>query len=625
MNKRLFALLLLVFLCALFTVSSLTYIDGKLLADAQAVPVIQGEAVTSSRSEREISDVTPISNEPTLIIRRPSDVVNPTPCTITSLQWNTDRASPGQEVSLTAQGKGDCDQKIIYLSFYKGSQFLEELPAQFDKSTAQIAWNVPSSTVRKNSFTDILRTLFRTTLSISDSTTYVATTFTLVGHTDLTGDSLISSPPLSLGESSGSGSGEPGSGPDIPCSSISQYGITWNFASPFPECGQFANGDWYVVEPVTIVSKTPAQTITPGRNGDWINPRYNLPNNAHPYDDRLHTGALFIFGTYDPTLRPVYPLTFTSVTHPLGASLVSTVSQPTTLDSFCANPGWRTFLDTGTNFNQNCQRSPIKSAAILTILSTIPPADSFRPPYTGNDKTIQFTKNDLDYSVLGTLAPVGSIATYSLADIDRHIQRPNLQTSFWASEEVQPADNANGYGQFMAADISLAALAVNLNYPLAQKEPLVISLTQRGIDFYGTLMNTGIWFDTGLNVNWNQAKWYGLGGHGSGRMFPILFAGTLLNDTAMQDVGFTIAHDYSFGELAQTFTVKDYTGYTSTNFPTKDLWNCVGGGINCGRGGYLSTDLGLPEFGFAHFHSPTADDKLWLSGGNAQIQIQVIL
>src|SRR3989338_630423 len=101
MNKRLFALLLLVFLCALFTVSSLTYIDGKLLADAQAVPVIQGEAVTSSRSEREISDVTPISNEPTLIIRRPSDVVNPTPCTITSLQWNTDGVSPGKKVGFT--------------------------------------------------------------------------------------------------------------------------------------------------------------------------------------------------------------------------------------------------------------------------------------------------------------------------------------------------------------------------------------------------------------------------------------------------------------------------------------------------------------------------------------------
>src|SRR3989344_2992497 len=376
----------------------------------------------------------------------------------------------------------------------------------------------------------------------------------------------------------------------------------------------FEDGDWWVLAPVTVVSKTPTQTTSPARNGDWINPRFNVQGAngaAQPYDDRLNAGAQFTFGTYDSTLRPTYPITFNTATYPTGASLVSTESQPATSD--CAE-GWLTFTDTGTSFNQNCQRSPVKSAAVLTILPQVPLADSFRPPYTGTDKTVRFIKSQLDYSVLGNLASTGSIGTYSISDVNRHIQRPNLQTSFWASEAVQPADNANGYGQFMAADPSLAALVVNLNYPNSQKEPLVISLVQRGIDFYGTLMNSGTWFDTGLNVNWNQAKWSGLGGHGSGRMFPIIFAGTLLHDSAMQDVGFNIDNDYSFGEIAQTFTVKDYTGYTSSNFPTKDLYNCANGGVNCGYGGYTSADIGLPEFGFSHFHAPNADDKVWLSG-----------
>ena len=44
------------------------------------------------------------------------------------------------------------------------------------------------------------------------------------------------------------------------CSSIFQYGITWTFDKP-PECGQFVNGDWWVVGPVTIQSMLPEATI----------------------------------------------------------------------------------------------------------------------------------------------------------------------------------------------------------------------------------------------------------------------------------------------------------------------------------------------------------------------------
>src|ERR1051325_2784621 len=38
--------------------------------------------------------------------------------------------------------------------------------------------------------------------------------------------------------------------------SISQYGIRWTFAQP-ARVGQFVNGDWYVVGPVTIKEINP--------------------------------------------------------------------------------------------------------------------------------------------------------------------------------------------------------------------------------------------------------------------------------------------------------------------------------------------------------------------------------
>jgi hypothetical protein len=39
--------------------------------------------------------------------------------------------------------------------------------------------------------------------------------------------------------------------------SISEYGITWTFEKP-ARSGQFVNGDWYVVGPVTVVKIDPA-------------------------------------------------------------------------------------------------------------------------------------------------------------------------------------------------------------------------------------------------------------------------------------------------------------------------------------------------------------------------------
>ena len=226
MKKRLAALILVAFLLAGFAVSSFSSFNSKLLAadvaaEESFIPVIQGWAAGSSRSDRpSFSDPDITSNEPTTLIRRTPDITKPTVCTISSLEWSVDQAFPDQEVFVTAQGTGDCGQQIIYLSFHKGSQFLEELPAQFDKTTAQIAWTVPSDTSMTSPLTKFFRTFFRTKLPSTDPITYITTTSSRAGTIDITDDYLITSPPLSIDESSliGGSGGEPGSGPDIPCS-----------------------------------------------------------------------------------------------------------------------------------------------------------------------------------------------------------------------------------------------------------------------------------------------------------------------------------------------------------------------------------------------------------------------
>src|ERR1700761_8396860 len=45
-------------------------------------------------------------------------------------------------------------------------------------------------------------------------------------------------------------------------SEVSQYGITWKFDHPV-KSGQFVNGDWWIIGPVTVVSVDPKPTQGP--------------------------------------------------------------------------------------------------------------------------------------------------------------------------------------------------------------------------------------------------------------------------------------------------------------------------------------------------------------------------
>jgi hypothetical protein len=73
----------------------------------------------------------------------------------------------------------------------------------------------------------------------------------------------------------------------------------------------------------------------------------------------------------------------------------------------------------------------------------------------------------------------------------------------------------------------------------------MIGLVQLGIDLYG-LTQSG-------------RQWSGDGGHWSGRKWPILFAGLLLDDKAMQ----AWARTATFHEDAQTYFGKGWTGATA--------------------------------------------------------------
>jgi hypothetical protein len=66
----------------------------------------------------------------------------------------------------------------------------------------------------------------------------------------------------------------------------------------------------------------------------------------------------------------------------------------------------------------------------------------------------------------------------------------------------------------------MASLMLMLDFPAAEKEPLLIGMVQVGIDYWGAVKN-------------GHPGWEGWGGHGSGRKFHVVFAGVLLGDDEM--------------------------------------------------------------------------------------------
>lgn len=357
-------------------------------------------------------------------------------------------------------------------------------------------------------------------------------------------------------------------GPLASINQLSQHGINWTFNQP-TEYGQFANGDYWVIGPVTITAISPASVLSGTRtiNGSMINPS---PTNGttQGYDSAMYGGygpdfsaTLNVARPNGQALSPANPLIV-----PPGSSLVSSISLP-----------------------EAGARVQLKTAAILTVLAAPAPVGSFRPPYTGSDKTIRFNVAQLKRALLAQLAPVA--ATPPISEVERLFERPWIDhIPNWMGGYHHPAENMPNYGREIATEVGIGALMLNLDFTPPEKETLLIRYVQLGIDLYGVVVNGG------------DDNWPPNGGHASGRKWPIVFAGIMLGDNAMMHIGPGDGSGTAmFGEDGQTFYVTQ-ADIDRTLDP--DLRGCY-------LEEYQAADLGLPEWGIVHSDDPTADNKAW--------------
>jgi hypothetical protein len=341
--------------------------------------------------------------------------------------------------------------------------------------------------------------------------------------------------------------------------SVSQFGITWTFDKDYP-VGQYANGDYWVVGPVTIVGISLASVVRSGRtmNGSQLNPGiselqgYDSAPGDMKYDATKNVGRP---GGSD--LSPENPLKIST------GSLISTIS----LEKLQTRP-------------------QVKTAAILTVVESVPQAGSFRPPPVGSDKTSYWNKTNLNYSILKSLSPVSGAPP--LSKVEKNFEKPWLeQNPNWTTRYIHPADNQPVYGRDMAHTLAEGLLSLHLNYSDAQKETLYIRLVQYGIDIYGSAKA--------------GAVWVGYGGHNQGRKMPMILAGLALNDKNILAYGNAAEH-FIFQEDHQTWYVTQND--VGRALITDPITNRI-------HEFYIQADVGIAEWGEQHTKQPNRDGRNW--------------
>jgi hypothetical protein len=278
------------------------------------------------------------------------------------------------------------------------------------------------------------------------------------------------------------------------CTNITVNGrITFQLGASYP-CGTFVDGQPWIVAPAAdaIVAR-----ITPdyasGRHGFEVNSATKeLPRGqggcdgpSHPstvtcdrtqLDDRI-SDASGVYYFVPPTVTDPLPKTY-----PPGTSIYKAISY--------TGPG-----DCVNGSGGAPARTCVDYAAVLTILGTPPPADAFRPPYSGTEKTL-YRSSLVNVPGLPDL-PLLSTNQLTL-DAARGIFGVNdpmhVSLHGWKAERLSPrfsAINVLGdqypYGCQMGMANNAAILRVSQTATDAEKREIVLKLVQRGIDlFYST-------------------------------------------------------------------------------------------------------------------------------------------
>lgn len=335
--------------------------------------------------------------------------------------------------------------------------------------------------------------------------------------------------------------------------SVTHNGATWSWTEDLT-VGYYAKGEPYIVLPsgtMTLTSVTPSWTGA--KHGLMINPVVGYWENQG-FDSNA--------GSYSSSLNEALnlPLSVSA-----GTSLVKAISKTST------PTGNKEYVD---------------RLSVLTVVSSAPASGSFRPPYTGTDKTSSFTTSDLDYTALPNLSTSGIVDDPTQTESEGLLDGDLVEvvTNYQGRETRGDAD-LDGYGRDMAYKTNEAALWLCLSNSDAVKEQSLINIVQYGIDISASISG--------------GAKWTNDGGHNQGRLVVLAVAAAVLDDSTMlSQLG---ASADNFAEQGQTFFVTQADVDLAPHDP-------VNGSTVVD---FTVDDIGDPHWGEKHSTQPKRDNANW--------------
>jgi len=215
-----------------------------------------------------------------------------------------------------------------------------------------------------------------------------------------------------------------------------------------------------------------------------------------------------------------------------------------------------------------------------------------------DDYQFKFSELTLDY--LPRVATIGETTPDATTIIDQ-TTRPWVDHLFeFQSRGLHALNNMPGYGANLTSTMGAACLSSTLDWPDEWRLALVRNIVQIGIDNYG-LVEEGLYFPPN-------------GGHMSGRLLPILYAGKALQHSGMLAVTsreYPIEH--GFAENCQTYGDGLYgirycnRGDTSTNYASVNSPTWVGESLCARMIGVKSDWNHEPFFDYVESYSHTTD------------------
>jgi hypothetical protein len=293
--------------------------------------------------------------------------------------------------------------------------------------------------------------------------------------------------------------------------------ITYNGIS-FTVSGHAAKGTFVLGDPYVVGTNITISNPNPSWNGMCNGAMVNPANsNTQAFDNQTN----IFLDTYDATKQITFPYTMNP-----GESLILSQSR--------------------IPFVPGGAYASLERTMVITCLSSAPAANTFRPSYAGNTKTL-FNADNINWSLLPSYAnvagyPIPSILaannltnaqSYNYVQVTNDVNDPDNKTQSYDAmrypwitfgTRVRNATlhaNSNMHPYYFPDAINIMAYKTIINHP--EREETVRRLVQQGIDWYNVMQ-------------FNRDGWCALGGYGKSRKFCILLAGVLLNDSGMKNL-----------------------------------------------------------------------------------------